>query len=163
MAELTLSRPAARFVAHIEAERIAAVTQAFGLDLPRPINRATGSPDGRCALKLGPDEWVLLAPGEAAAVLEPALQPLVASLVDVSDRQLGFDLSGAGIEHVLNAFVPLDLGLRAFPVGMATRTIFEKAEIVLWRVKDDSFHIEVWRSFAPYLQSLLELSLAELA
>ena len=43
-----------------------------------------------------------------------------------------------------------------FPVGMATRTLFEKAEIVLWRIAPDSFHLEVWRSFAPYVWDLLD-------
>ncbi len=42
---------------------------------------------------------------------------------------------------------------------MATRTIFDKAEIVLWRRAATTFHVEVWRSFAPYLAA----SLAEAA
>ena len=49
----------------------------------------------------------------------------------------------------------LDLDPAAFPVGMATRTLFTKAEIVLWRQGADTFHVEVWRSFAPYLHGLL--------
>ena len=49
--------------------------------------------------------------------------------------------------------------LKAFPVGFATRTLFDKAEIVLWRRAEATFHIEVWRSFAPYLAA----SLAEAA
>jgi sarcosine oxidase subunit gamma len=39
---------------------------------------------------------------------------------------------------------------------MCTRTLFAKAEIVLWRTRPDMFRIEVWRSFAPYVQGLLE-------
>jgi sarcosine oxidase subunit gamma len=58
---------------------------------------------------------------------------------------------------MLNAGCPLDLDERAFPVGMATRTLFMKADIVLWRVAEQKFHIEVWRSFAPYVWSLLEV------
>ena len=38
---------------------------------------------------------------------------------------------------------------------MATRTLFVKAEIVLWRSEAERFHVEVWRSFAPYLKGLL--------
>jgi sarcosine oxidase, subunit gamma len=38
------------------------------------------------------------------------------------------------------------------------RTIFEKAEIILWRTGEQSFHIEVWRSFAPYVLGHLEES-----
>jgi sarcosine oxidase subunit gamma len=43
------------------------------------------------------------------------------------------------------------LGLIAFPIGMCTRTLFGKAEIVLWRTGEAQFHIEVWRSFAGYV------------
>jgi sarcosine oxidase, subunit gamma len=39
---------------------------------------------------------------------------------------------------------------------MATRTIFEKAEIVLWRTGPETFHVEVWRSFAPYVWDLMD-------
>jgi sarcosine oxidase subunit gamma len=34
---------------------------------------------------------------------------------------------------------------------MAARTMFLKTEIVLWRQAETRFHVEVWRSFAPYL------------
>ena len=43
-----------------------------------------------------------------------------------------------------------------FPVGMCTRTLFGKAEIVLWRMRADAWRIEVWRSFAPYVLGCLE-------
>ena len=49
--------------------------------------------------------------------------------------------------------------LAAFPVGMATRTLYDKAEIVLWRRGETTFHVEVWRSFAPHVAA----SLAEAA
>jgi sarcosine oxidase, subunit gamma len=39
---------------------------------------------------------------------------------------------------------------------MCTRTIFAKAEIVLWRRAKDSFRVEVWRSFAPYVSDFLK-------
>jgi sarcosine oxidase subunit gamma len=42
---------------------------------------------------------------------------------------------------------------------MATLTLFDKAEIVLWRRAPATFHLEVWRSFSPYLMG----SLAEAA
>ena len=51
--------------------------------------------------------------------------------------------------------MPLDLDQAAFPVGMCTRTLFGKAEIVLWRKADDAFRVEVWRSFAPYVLGCL--------
>ena len=49
----------------------------------------------------------------------------------------------------------LDLDERAFPVGMCTRTLLAKAEVVLWRIAPDSFRLEVWRSFAAYVSLYL--------
>ena len=58
----------------------------------------------------------------------------------------------------LNAGVPLDLDLAAFPVGVVARTLLLKAEIVLWRRKAERFHVETGRSFAPYVTAVLEAS-----
>ncbi len=110
--------------------------------------------DGVTALCLGPDEFLLLLPEGEAPVLDVA-EPY--SLVDISQRQIGIVLEGPAAAEMLNAGCPLDLGEAAFPVGMATRTLFMKADIVLWRLAEQKFHIEVWRSFAPYVWSLLEV------
>jgi sarcosine oxidase subunit gamma len=56
---------------------------------------------------------------------------------------------------VLATGCPLDLDPQAFPVGMCTRTVLAKAEIVLWRIADDAFHLEVWRSFAAYVSAVI--------
>jgi len=109
------------------------------------------------ALWLGPDEWLLLAPeGDGAGLAaQVARTETPHALFDVSHRQLGFVLSGEEAALLLNGAVPLDLSADAFPVGMTARTLFEKAEIVLWRTAPDAWHIEVARSFAPYLRELL--------
>lgn len=80
------------------------------------------------------------------------------SLVDVSDRQVGIVVSGPDAEAVLSVGCPLDLDQATFPVGMCTRTVLSKAEIVLWRTGTDSFHLEVWRSFSAYLHQFLTAS-----
>jgi sarcosine oxidase subunit gamma len=77
------------------------------------------------------------------------------SLVDVSDRQIGLVMSGAEVEAVLSVGCPLDLAVHAFPVGMCTRTVLAKAEIVLWRTGPNTFHLEVWRSFEAYVRQFL--------
>jgi sarcosine oxidase subunit gamma len=134
----------------------------FGAEPPSELGPA-GEGAGRAALWLGPDEWLLIADGGDAAdiggVLESVLDGTAHSLVDVSHRQIGLAASGPAVARVLNAGCPLDLDLKAFPVGFATRTLFDKIEIVLWRRAEASFHVEVWRSFAPYLTG----SLAEAA
>ncbi|HET6183348.1 MAG TPA: sarcosine oxidase subunit gamma family protein [Acetobacteraceae bacterium] len=125
---------------------------AFGLGLPAEPCRA----EGDWALWLGPDEWLLLGAVDALRrrVHDAALgRPF--ALVDVSHRQVGFVLRGADADALLNGAVPLDLSVAAFPPGMCTRTLFEKAEIVLWRQGAATWRIEVQRSFAPYVQSLL--------
>lgn len=141
------------------------VSKAFGVTLPTTLLKAetTGT---RTAISLGPDEWLLLAEDGVAQSLadeiETALGTHFHSLVDISHRNTGFDLSGAEAATLLSSGNPLDLHSRAFPVGMATRTIFSKAEIVLWRKNADTFHVELWRSFLPFVWGLLEEAAHEL-
>jgi len=153
---------AARFILRgAESVRVAC-GMVFGAEPPSRLGPA-GESQERAALWLGPDEWLLLADSADAAdiggVLESVLEGTAHSLVDVSHRQIGLIASGPAAARVLNAGCPLDLDPHAFPVGFATRTLFDKIEIVLWRRAETSFHIEVWRSFASYLAG----SLAEAA
>jgi sarcosine oxidase subunit gamma len=159
---LSEAPPAARFILRgAEAVRVAC-GMAFGVELPSHLGPA-GEGAERAALWLGPDEWLLIADGADAAdlggVLESVLDGTAHSLVDVSHRQIGLIANGPAAARVLNAGCPLDLELKAFPVGFATRTLFDKVEIVLWRGAEATFHIEIWRSFAFYLTG----SLAEAA
>jgi sarcosine oxidase subunit gamma len=133
----------------------AALGAAFGLALPTQPCRATQA-NGRSALWLGPDEWLLLAP---PGTLDAGVSASGAAVVDVGHRQVGLWLDGPGGANALSAGCPLDLHPTAFPVGMCTRTVFGKAEIVLWRPDAARFHVEVWRSFAAYVHGLLEQAL----
>ena len=119
----------------------------------------------RAALWLGPDEQLLTGPegADIAAMLAPALRDLPHSLVEVSHRQIALEVSGPHAAALLNAGCPLDLDLGAFPVGMCTRTVLAKAEIVLWRTSEAVFHIEVWRSFAAYVSQFLAEVAREIA
>ena len=38
---------------------------------------------------------------------------------------------------------------------MATRTLFDRVEIVLWRRRDTAFRLEVARSLSPWLAAAL--------
>jgi heterotetrameric sarcosine oxidase gamma subunit len=102
---------------------------------------------GNALLWLGPDEFLLLASNNA-------VPPPCA--VDVSHRDTALSVSGSCAAWAINAFCALDLHQTAFPVGMCTRTVFGKAEIVLWRTEAETFRIEVARSFAPYVWACLE-------
>jgi sarcosine oxidase, subunit gamma len=147
--------PFARFVLRGPEAIGRAAAQALGLE-PPGLNRAAATEEG-AMLRLGPDEWLLLAPPAASAALaervRQALGDAPHALVDVSQRQLAYALSGPRAADLLAAGCPLDLDA-AFPVGTATRTLLGKAEIVLWRT-EDGFRLEVARSFAPYVLASL--------
>jgi sarcosine oxidase, subunit gamma len=133
------------------------IAKAFGVAPPvKPMGSAEAGE--RAALWQGPDEWLLLAEEGATDLfsqLETALASVFHALVDVSHRQVGIVLEGPGAARLLAAGCPLDLDLRAFPVGMSTRTLLVKAEIGLWRRGDEAFRIEVGRSVAPYVARIL--------
>jgi sarcosine oxidase subunit alpha len=127
---------------------LAAATGKFSIRTQQPIAptlRAATS-DSHTALWLGPDEYLVFAeePPDIAA----------GSIVDVSHRTVGFRVNGPRTAWCLNAFCALDLDTA--PTGFCTRTLFGKAEIILWRVAEMEFHIETARSFASYVWALLE-------
>lgn len=126
-----------------------AAVGSIGMDVPPPC-RSTIKGD-RALLWLGPEELLLLLPD--GKILD---EIGAASFVDVSHRNTALSVSGPRATYAINAFCALDLHLTAFPVGMCTRTLFGKAEIILWRTSAEIFQIEVARSFAPYVWACLE-------
>jgi sarcosine oxidase subunit gamma len=159
--------PAMRFILHGDVVARSAAASAWGVAFAEQSCRATlqGS---RATLWLGPDEYLLLGgidgrqvathesqAAEAAGALELALRHIPHALVDISHRQFALKVSGPHAATILSGACPLDLDLSEFPVGMCTRTVFAKADIVLWRTQEDAFHVEVWRSFAGYVTGLL--------
>jgi sarcosine oxidase subunit gamma len=148
--------PLARAIVRGGAPAAAAVGAAFGVPLPASPCRAAVL-GARAALWLGPDEWLLLAPEDDAVMsaLPAALADIAGSVVDIGHRQVALRIDGGQAATVLNGGCPLDLDADAFPVGMCTRTVFGKTEIVLWRRTGDGFHVEVARSFAAYVHALL--------
>ena len=156
---LSVGPALARFILRGE-ESLATLSVRFGVEIPTAPCRAEAV-GARAAVWLGPDEWLLLAPEGEEEAIGAAIGDLAGALVEVSQRQTALILEGAGAALALSGGVPLDLSAGAFPVGMATRTLFEKAEILLWRTRPERFHIEVLRSFAPYVWSMLELILKE--
>lgn len=148
---------ATRFSLRGGPDVVAPVTEAFGVAPPtKPLDSAASGE--RAALWQGPDEWMLIAeagPGDLAVRLEAALAGVFHTLVDISHRQVALALEGPAAARLLAAGCPLDLDLSAFPVGMATRTLFVKAEIGLWRRGETAFRLEMGRSFAPYVAHML--------
>jgi sarcosine oxidase, subunit gamma len=153
--------PASRLMLRGGPQVLAAAADALGLPHSETACRAVRN-DGRAALWLGPDERLLLGPADAAqemnGLLQAALAGMPYSLVEVSHAQAGFELSGARAAAALNIGCPLDLDLASFPVDMCTRTVFAKAQIVLWRTGPEMFRVETARSFAPYVTKVLALA-----
>ncbi len=148
---LSVAPPLTRIVARANRNSVKALGEMVGVELPIVPCRSNQHRD-RVALWLGPDEWLVLA-DEGAEL--PAAYP-GGSIVDVSHAMTGIVVSGSHAAWAINTFCALDLHLVAFPVGMCTRTVFGKTEIVLWRTAAEIFRIEVARSFAPYVWASLE-------
>jgi sarcosine oxidase subunit gamma len=151
--------PAMRFILHGDARVRATAAPIWGAAFAEQSCRAVLG-DSRATLWLGPDEYLLLGADEesqsaAADALERALGDIPHALVNVSHRQFALEVSGPHAATLLSGACPLDLHLGEFPVGMCTRTVLAKADIVLWRTRDDAFHLEVWRSFSGYVTGLL--------
>ena len=138
-----------------------AVAQAagsvFGSDLPDAVNRMTKEGTRR-ALKLGPDEWLVVGgEGEGETLLaafEEAFGDEPHALVDLSMRFAAIEAEGPARRDALAAACPIDLHPTQTPAGFATRTVFGKADVVL-AFEADSILILVNRSFAPYVWGLL--------
>ncbi len=148
-----------RYNLRVKAADIAAFKKMSGLKLPGKINNASLSKDVNC-LKLGPDEWMVVAAPSKGKILDAAFakisKTMTCSVTDVSHRNVAFDVSGERAASLLNVGCPLDLSLAAFPIGKVTRTVFESVQIMILRTGEQSFHVETWRSFAPYLRDFFE-------
>jgi sarcosine oxidase subunit gamma len=153
--------PAARWVLHGDAQARACAAPVWGVGFSETACRVMRSGE-RATLWLGPDEYLLLdlAAQDASALataasMEDALREIPHALVDVSHRQFALEVSGPHAEVILRGACPLDLDISQFPAGMCTRTLLAKADVTLWRTREDAFHLEVWRSFAGYVGGLL--------
>jgi sarcosine oxidase, subunit gamma len=142
----------------IRLKAAARLEQDLGLELPgRPCRAAVHG--GLAALWLGPDEWLVRGPLERDADINAALTTAFSgtahTLVDIGNRHIDISVSGPACADVLNTGCPLDLAHTSFPVGMCTRTLMGKAEIVLWRSRSDLFHVDVPCSFTAYVHATL--------
>ena len=145
---------AERISLRVRAGDISALSGALGVDLPtKPKTSATAN--GRTALWLGPDEWLVIGDVGSGLMQVAANSGVLHSATDVSHRNIAILVSGSGPAAAINAGCPQDLSLNAFPVGACSRTIFGKIEIVLLRTAEDAFRVEVWRSFSEYAFGLL--------
>ena len=146
----------ARFSLRIDNAHLPHAEIAFGASLPLSIGE-TRRHDAKTALRLGPDELVLWAPQGEHEKIERRFAALYEtaphSLVDVGHADIGLEISGTAAAQVLNAGCPLDLV--RLPVGRGTRTVFDRAEIIVLKIDETRFQIVVWRSFAAFVADML--------
>lgn len=149
----------ARFSLRLYADAAATIGAVAGFRIDIPINTCRVERKLTSA-RLGPDEWLLLGPEAESERLKYELEGLLAgrffSLVDIGQRNAALSVSGPRARDVINGGCPINLADEAFPAGSATRTLLGKAEIVLIRASTEQiYHVECWRSFAPYVHSFL--------
>jgi sarcosine oxidase, subunit gamma len=104
--------------------------------------------DGRTALWLGPDEWLVLGGHEQDF-------PDAAAAVDVSANRVIFELAGPGAADVLASGCSVEV-----EPGRCAQTLLAWAQVILWRCDAERWWILVRPSFAPYVRAWLEDALA---
>ena len=52
--------------------------------------------------------------------------------------------------------------MRRIAPGTGCRTVFDEAQVILWRDGPEAFRLDVWRSFLPHVVALLETGMREL-
>jgi sarcosine oxidase subunit gamma len=150
--------PGSRLILQCDAAARSAAAAVWGVPFSEEPCRAQTLGE-RATLWLGPNEHLLWQASRESTLptadLQRALATHAHSLVDVSHRQVALEIFGPHAAAILAGACPLDLDAHEFPVQMCTRTVLAKAQIVLWRTAPDAFHVEVWRSFQSYAQTLL--------
>lgn len=135
-----------------------AVRGAAGLVPPIAPNTVARAGE-RAALWLGPDEWLIVAPAQDAALggtLRKALAGQASSVIDVSAARAVLCITGPGARGLLACGCPLDLHPRAFGPGRCAQTLLARATILLEQAGDAPvFRLYVRASFAAYLASWL--------
>jgi heterotetrameric sarcosine oxidase gamma subunit len=104
--------------------------------------------------------------GRAQAFLIGTEVPEMGAVAAVTDQSGGWaclSLSGRNAAAALMRYVPMDLRVAAFPVGMAARTPLYHMQMILMCVGAEAFEIMVFRSMARTAWHEIEVALTSLA
>lgn len=139
---------------------LARLAGALGFALPTTPNTVAGDPDGRHALWLGPDEWLVVGPaGSAAAIgaaIRDAAEGAFVTTTDVSANRTAVELAGPAARAILASGMPLDLHPRAFGPGSCAQTLLSRVGVIVHQVADTPrYRLWVRPSFARYLAAWL--------
>ena len=125
-----------------------------GLPLPLVPNRVAAMGAVR-ALWLGPDEWLIVAEGEAPDLLprlERAVADRRAALHDLSSSRVALQIAGNQARALLESGCALDLHPRAFGAGQCAQTLLARVPLILDQLSDaPHYRVLVRHSFARWL------------
>lgn len=131
-----------------------AVKSAIGQSLPTDPNKISAG-DLR-VYWMGPDEWLLVVPGDSAAMLAGKMQKALAkqhaAVNDVSGGNVAVHLAGSNTRKLFAKGCTLDFHPDVFPVGACAQSGLGKAPVLFGLLDDKpTFELIVRRSFAEYL------------
>ena len=144
---------------------VGAVSTVLGGELPIDANTANDA-KGNVVYWLGPDEWLIVTPGDLRATIESDLRTALADMhgavTDVSGGQTVVHLYGTRIRELLAKGCPIDLHPRVFGIGQCAQSHLAKAPILIGQLENQPcFEIIIRRSFADYFWLWLEDAAAE--
>lgn len=160
MAELPWSSPLVALT-QVEAARQVALrlrppfpAYLAGIPLPLMPNRVAVA-GGLRVLWLGPDEWLVVAEGDAPDLLPRlarAVTGLRAAVTDLSSSRAIIELGGTGARDLLAAGCGLDLHPRIFGPGRCAQTLLARVPVILDQLDDaPHYRVLVRRSYARWL------------
>jgi sarcosine oxidase subunit gamma len=124
------------------------------LDLNAPVGSANQR-SGLAALRLGPDEWLLLCERAEEKSLAAELRRILAghagSASPLGNGTVTLEIIGPQLRAFLARGTSLDLHPRVFGPGRCAATAFGKIRVLLWRRNAEQFVLFVGRSFARSL------------
>ncbi|WP_329416540.1 sarcosine oxidase subunit gamma [Streptomyces sp. NBC_00704] len=146
----------------LDAKGAAAGAVGLALGLPLPLEPDTVVRAGQLtALRLGPDEWLLVGPPGGGRELESRIREAAGdepvAVTDVSAQRTTLLVAGAGARDLLAHGCSLDLHPRAFGPGRCAQTTLGRTQVVLVAREKPSagFWVLVRSSFAGYLADWL--------
>jgi sarcosine oxidase, subunit gamma len=160
MAELPWSSPVVTLAAAQPARQVGLRLRppfpAYLAGIPLPLTPNSVAIAGPLrVLWLAPDEWLVVAEGEAPdllARLERAVADRRAAVTDLSSSRVIIEIGGAGARDLLAAGCGLDLHPRAFGPGQCAQTLLARVPVILDQLAAaPHFRLLIRRSYTRWL------------
>ena len=142
-----------------EAEAVAALNSAFGVELPA-VGASVRGRDNACLLRLGIDQAFIIFPCETPDAERQIAKRLNGAVytTDQTDVWVALEISGRMARAALERVCPLDLHENAFARDQSERTSMEHMGTIITRTGDDDFLLLSASSSARSFLHMLEIS-----